>query len=147
MVQLVHDPLHQGTGLLGSPDAVVQIGHVVARFVPVGVLADQAGDVGLIATRGGGVRSEELVQMGLELLRTAMCGDEAIDILRREQAVLPGIGLGEIEVDLIGVEARSEPAVAARAEKARATVEEVAPARTPCPEVQLLVVTTNAFKP
>ena len=100
---------------------------MVAGFVALGVLADAAGDVGLRAARVALVGGEHLVQAGLQGLRAAQRVHQPRDVLRHEQAVLPGVGLGVVVVHLARVEGAQPAAVEPGAHEARGRVEDVAP--------------------
>ena len=112
---------------------VVEPGHVVARLVAVCVLADQPGDVGLVAA--GRIRRglEDRVEPFHETLLPAHRLDQAVDVVRHEEAVLPGVGLGEVVVDAVGIEGREPALVSARAHETALGVEQVAPALAAVP--------------
>ena len=124
-VELVHDLFHIFLGLGGLANVVIHINSVVAGLVTMGVLANEAGDVHLFATReftGGGEESVEFLAVGFG---TAHQVDMCVDILRHEEVILPGIGFGEGEVDLGGIERLHEAPVAAALEELVGRVIEV----------------------
>ena len=61
LAHIVNDPLR----LFRLPAIVIQIRHVVTGFVPVGILAYQPGNIGLIPARSAGICAKQRVQMFL----------------------------------------------------------------------------------
>src|SRR3954471_22492452 len=97
----------------------------MAGLVAVGVLADQAGDVRLIAAGGFAFRGEQLVESLRKVLLAAHQPNQSADILRREKSVLPRIGFREIETDFARIEASEPAAVTAWPHEPRFTVEHI----------------------
>ena len=100
---------------------------MVAGLVAVGVLPDAARDVGLGAAGIARFRVEHLVQALFQGLRSAERLDQPAEVLGHEEAVLPGIGLGVVVVDLARVEGCEPASVEPGAHEARRGVEDVAP--------------------
>ncbi len=85
-------------------------------LVTVGVLTDQAGNVGRSIGRQDGGLLEELVELGQELLLSAHDLDQAGGIVLDGEGRLPGVGLGEVAparrvAHLDGIEGRGPLAV------------------------------------
>ena len=78
----------------------IQVSHVVAGLIPMCILANQAGDVGLIAPGCFAARCEHGVQLGCISGSTAEELNMAIDVVRNKEVVLPSVGFGVIEVHL-----------------------------------------------
>ena len=69
------------------------------------ILADQAGDVrGGVLAFDPGVLGEEGVQAGDQLLAAAIEFDQAVEVLRRQPGVLPGVALDVILLAVVGNE-------------------------------------------
>ena len=109
---------HQLGGLPLASEVGVEVGGVVRGFVAVGVLADEAGDVALVASAELGAAVEEAVEEALSAFGTANLPDPAFDVVRHVGAVLPAVGFGVVVVDLGGVEGGDEGTVAACVHKA-----------------------------
>ena len=83
----------------------------MAGLIAVGVLSNQTGDVHL-STSGSALRSrKERVELCAESLIAAHKADMPVHVMRSEETVLPGIGLGIVVVDLRRLEG-SQPASA-----------------------------------
>ena len=78
----------------------IQVSHVVAGLIPMCILANQAGDVCLIASGGFAARCEHGVQLRCITGSTAEKLNMAIDVVRNKEVVLPSIGFGVIEIHL-----------------------------------------------
>ncbi len=91
-------------GFVGLANIIEQVGHVVAGFVAVGILSDKAGDVGLFAARERLFGAEKLVEFGCQRHFAAIELHQPADIVRHEETVLPGVGLGVGEGYLGGIE-------------------------------------------
>ena len=83
----------------------------------MGILADEAGDVGLLAACQVGRRIEEGIEFGFVGIPTTHQIDMTVDVLRHEETILVGVGLGQREVDLRGVEGTYPATVAATLEE------------------------------
>ena len=92
----------------GQAGVIVQVGHVVAGLIAMGVHAQQAGHVGkFLGHLVLGVKTR--IELGRESRIAAHGLDQSGDILRHKEAVMPGIGFRVIlEVDCVGIE-RREP--------------------------------------
>ena len=124
-VQLVEDLADSLLRLVGAMHVVVQVGDVVARLVAMRVLANKAGDVGLLPAGSGGRSAEQSVELGFQSLCPSMQGDQAFDILGRVEGVLPGIRFGKVEIDLGRIEGLDPLLVHPRPEKAGRRIEEI----------------------
>ena len=100
---------------------------MVARLVAMGVHADKAGHVGLVAAAHGVVAFKEAVEELDCLVFAANKFHPGKEVVRHVCAVLPRVGLGIVVVDLRGVEGRHPAAVALGVGKAVA-VDDVLPA-------------------
>ena len=78
----------------------IQVSHVVAGLIPMCILANQAGDVCLIAPGGFAARCEHGVQLGCISGSTAEELNMAINVVRNKEVILPTVGFGVIEVHL-----------------------------------------------
>ena len=87
---------------------------MVRRLVAVGVHTDKAGDIGLVAATHSIVTFEEAVEEGDGLLLAANASHPHVKVVRHIGAILPAVGLGEVVVDLRGVEGSKPAAVALR---------------------------------
>ena len=94
----VHDGAHPGLGLPGPVAPVVEIRDVVARFVAVHVVADDAvaGDVlGVGDVLVAQLHGEERVQVRAEAVGAAHQLHQRRHVLGHVQAVVPGVALDE----------------------------------------------------
>ena len=112
-VELVTNFGNQFVELVGGAEVCVEVGGMVRGLVAVGILADEAGDVALLAACGLAAGVEERVEEGLGLGLAAHALNPCGDIVGHVGAGLPGVGLGVVVVDLGGVEGGDEASVAA----------------------------------
>ena len=127
-VQTVEDTPHHGLRLPRLTGVIVQVRDVVTRFVAMRVLSDEPGDVGLLTPRGTRRDREQRVELRGVTRTPAQRLDVTGDVLRYEEAVLPAVRLGEVEVHLGRVERRLESSVDARPHEARRRIEQMPPA-------------------
>ena len=106
---------------------IVEVGDMMARLVAVGVLPDEAGDVGLSTPSRLLWCGEQAVELGHIGLIATQCGYMAVHILWHEETVLPAVGFREMVVDLAGIERREPAPVGTRAHETRGWVEYIAP--------------------
>ena len=100
---------------------------MVAGLVAVRILADQTGNVGLRAAGRLLGSGKQGIQPRFEGLSTAKGLDQAGDILRHEEAVLPGIGLRIVVVDLARIEGGEPASVKPGAHKEGFRIQHVLP--------------------
>src|SRR5207247_418542 len=79
--------------LPGKTGVIIEIGDMVTRFIPLGILADEAGDIGLVSAGKFRLGIEEGIEIAGKSFTPAVKIDEAVDILRGKEAILPGIRL------------------------------------------------------
>ena len=85
---------------------------MVRRLVAVGIHADKTCDIDLLATAHSVMPLEEAVKEGDGLLLAANELHPGINVVRHVGTILPAVGLGEVVVDLGGVEGCHPTAVA-----------------------------------
>ncbi len=94
-VEVGGDLPYQSLRFPGAVEVVVEVGHVVAGLVAVGVLPDEAGHVGEFA--GCLLRCvEEVVEHLTRLLLAAHQLDEAGDVLHDVPGILQGVAFGVV---------------------------------------------------
>ena len=111
-IEFVEYLVHILLRLLRLAEDGVEPGGMVARLVAVGVHTDEACNVGLLATTHSILSLEEAVEEGKSILLATEMFDPGVNVVRHIGAILPAVGLGEVVVDLCGVEGRHPAAVA-----------------------------------
>ena len=102
-VHLLENLVYILLGAVGSAGVVVEVDDVVRGLVTVGVLADEAGDVGGDQFAGQrGVGGEQRVEALHEGLAASEQGDEAVDVVRCVPGPLPGCALAVVVAAVIG---------------------------------------------
>lgn len=99
---------------------------MVAGFIALGVLAHHAGDVGGLPAGELAGGAEEPVEALAEGLVASVEAYQPFDVVLDVEGVLPGIGLGEVDVDLARVERLDEDTSDARTAEACLRVEDIA---------------------
>ena len=94
-------------------------------LIAVHILADESGDICLIPAGCLGFCREQIIQLPDKRLPAAHEFDEPADVLRRREAVLPGIGFRVVEIYLKRIERGVPAAVVAGAEEFGTRVEQV----------------------
>ena len=135
-VEVIHHLFHIVLRLGGLADEVIHIHSVVARLIAVGILPDEARDVGLLTTRqvGGGV--EQRIKFDFIVIPAAHEIDVTIHILGHEETILIRIGFRQCEINLCGVERTHPATIAATLEELVLRVEDVLVAL--CTGIELL---------
>ena len=84
---------------------------MVARFIPMGILANLSGNVRLSPSRSFRRGLKKLIQPLLECFRPAHSPNQPQDVMGYEEAVLPGIGLRIVVIHLAGVKGAEPPPI------------------------------------
>ncbi len=116
----------------------------MTRLVAVRVLADQAGDVRLLAPRRPAVGGKQRVEAASERSGAAHESHEPVDVMRHEEAVLPRVGFGVMVVDLRRIERRRPEPFDARAHQLVGRIEQVLPRLRPTPIAQVVLLPSEA---
>ncbi len=124
-ILFVHDPAHEILCFPWLSGKVVQIRHMVAGFVAVGILPDEPGDVALLPSRKACGGSEHLIQLVDKAVRPAKQCHHPGNILWNKEGILPGVGFGKHEVHLRRVKGCGPHAIHPATDKSRRRVEKV----------------------
>ena len=102
-VEAAADVTHKELGLGGTAGKGIEVGDVVGGLVAGGIEAEEAGDVGQGAGCGGEAEREEGVEPPAEGLAPAHEADEAGHGVGHGEGVLPGVALGVVAADALGM--------------------------------------------
>ncbi len=140
-VHRVHEPAHHCLRLPRLARERVQIRDVVAWLVAVRVLADHAGDVGLLVPGNLALGAEQRVELRRKRALPTEKIHQTVHVLRRKKRILPGICLCVVKVDLGGIEWREPRSLEPAPHESNARVEEILVALR-APHVARVVVQT-----
>ena len=105
-IKCLTNPVHDGLRLLRLSTIVVQVSHVMTRFVAMGILTNQSRNIRLIAARSARISAKQRIQMIFRSLYTTQFIHHPHDIMRNIHRILPSIGLSKMVIHLPWIKRR-----------------------------------------